>query len=510
MSGPWEDYQTEDGPWTDYGSASSAGIGLKGIAKAAGVGAGEGAIGLAGAPGDLLNLASKILPEGSQAKADFSRIGEKIGSQSIKKAVEGYTGEFYQPQNTAEKYANTIGSFLPAVLGGPEGLATKLATRAIIPGVASEAAGQATEGTALEPVARVAGALTGAAGASAAARGLTKAPASLTAPTLDQLQSERTALYGSPEIKAVQFKPRAMEDFVSSTDQALLQAKVDKFVAPTVDGILQRLKSPRFGPAGTVDDFELARRALSDVPYNESRAAGIVRGAIDRKLGTVQQGELLAGDAAAANAKLLDARATHAAIKRSEDVTNALGRAENQAGSTHSGANIENATRQQLKPLLNQKTGVSKSKAFEDYTDAEIAALRRAVNGTPYGNAVRTTAKYLGGGGGLGGVAAGAAAGGAAHESGASPLQSIATGLAAAVAGRILNRHGANLATNRVNQLDELLRSRSPLAQRMGFPAGGGQPLPQVGGGGLLSQLPPAQQQLLLGLLSSRLNQPAQ
>lgn len=75
----------------------------------------------------------------------------------------------YQPQTKAGKYARTVASFAPAALtpGGP----VRRAANVVLPGVASEAAGQATEGTPVEPYARVAAALATGAGVNLAGRG---------------------------------------------------------------------------------------------------------------------------------------------------------------------------------------------------------------------------------------------------------------------------------------------------------------------------------------------------
>jgi hypothetical protein len=62
-------------------------------------------------------------------------------------AVESVIGETYRPQTTAGKYAATFGEFLAG--GG-----RRVISQALLPSVASEGAGQATEGTALEPWAR--------------------------------------------------------------------------------------------------------------------------------------------------------------------------------------------------------------------------------------------------------------------------------------------------------------------------------------------------------------------
>ena len=64
------------------------------------------------------------------------------------------------PQTKGGKYAQTIASMAPAAFGGGGGLVTR-AARVIVPGVASEAAGQMTQGKPYEQAARIAGALAG-------------------------------------------------------------------------------------------------------------------------------------------------------------------------------------------------------------------------------------------------------------------------------------------------------------------------------------------------------------
>lgn len=456
-------------------------ISAAGLAKASGSGLMQGVIDLAGFPGTVGNLVSAGVSKAGNymgvdpATVDQFKNAAKAGlsanaftapfatgpnADELQKAVEQITGPSYQPQNTAEKYAHTIGSFLPAVVGGPESLGSRLVARAVIPGAASEAAGELTSGTEYEPYARLGGALLG-----GHLGGKMIGPSLDAIPTRDQLFAAKTADYSAPEIAAVQIKPKAIQGLVADTDQQLLNAKVDKFNAPAVTGILDRLKQPRFTGVHTIDDLDLARQSLSDVPLEERRAAAIVRKSIDNYLGGgLQQSDLLAGDAAAANAKLLSARANFSAMKRSEDITNAMGRAENQAGSTYSGGNIENATRQQLRPILNEKTGVAKAKGFQDYTDAEIEALRKAVNGTKTGNVVRAVAKALGGGGGGLNTVISGATGAETYRETNDPTMAIAAALGASLGARGLNNIGNRMAVNRAAAADELLRSRAPLS----------------------------------------------
>jgi hypothetical protein len=88
-------------------------------------------------------------------------------SADIHAATSEVIGPGYEPQTTGGQYAKTVGEFLPGSLTGPGGLARKAITFGLIPGVTSETAGQATEGTDLEPWARAAGGLLGGLGASA-------------------------------------------------------------------------------------------------------------------------------------------------------------------------------------------------------------------------------------------------------------------------------------------------------------------------------------------------------
>jgi hypothetical protein len=171
------------------GASGSAATSTSGdIAGSAAVGAAKGAIGIAGLPGDLAELGAK----GINAASGY--LGPKLGmdipqvtgrhedpwfptSPELQKKVEGYTGDFYKPQTTAGKYAETIGEFTPGMLMGPGGLARRAVTQVALPGAASEAAGQATEGTKAEPYARIAGALAGGMAPSAIGRLATPAGA---------------------------------------------------------------------------------------------------------------------------------------------------------------------------------------------------------------------------------------------------------------------------------------------------------------------------------------------
>lgn len=150
------------------------------VAKSAGVGLGEGAIGTLGSVGDVRSLLSSgvsylggklgISPEtiqaGKQAFASALPGGQAVAaaptSEQIKSGVEGVTGPFYQPQTVPGEYARTVGQFAPGAVAGPGGIARRAITQALVPALASETGGQLYKGTELEPYARLAGGVGGA------------------------------------------------------------------------------------------------------------------------------------------------------------------------------------------------------------------------------------------------------------------------------------------------------------------------------------------------------------
>jgi hypothetical protein len=196
MAGPWENYApaTSDGPWAKYSKGKpaehSAGETALDVAKSAGVGAGKGAIGLAGLVGDLsdagakgieflTNLTTDAIGAERYKRPEKPSILHNIPTSAvIQKGIEdNVTGKFYEPQTTAGKYAETGAEFTASALGGPGRLGTKALT-GLTAGLGSEAAGQVTEGKAAEPYARVAGALVGGFAPSALTRAVTPLPAS--------------------------------------------------------------------------------------------------------------------------------------------------------------------------------------------------------------------------------------------------------------------------------------------------------------------------------------------
>lgn len=428
----------------------SEGSSVGGVAKSLGTGLAEGVIGLAGLPGDAMHLGLRALGDNLTPESAY-------GSNAIKKGIEGYTGEFYKPKGAIEETASKIGQFAPAVIGGPEALGAKLLTRAVAPAVASEVGGQVAG-----PYGELAGALGGAVGATTAANKFKAMAAARNAPnlTVDEIKAASRAGYNHPEVAAVQIKPQAVDNLATTIENDLAQSGFRPNNQKSVFDTVSELKGAP-GPVA-VADLDSARKALGVLakevdgvgrPTANAVASRKAIGHIDNFLPNLNQADLLAGDAAKANQILDTARKNWGAAKRAETVQTTLANAEINAAASHSGANIQNATKQAFKPLLKNNA----AKAI-GYNDEELGALNKVVRGTWMGSAARAGGNLLGGGGGLGMLASGAVG---YHEGGVGGA--IATGLA----GRGLKMIGNRSTFNAVKQLDTMLRARSPEALQL-------------------------------------------
>lgn len=163
-------------PPDDTGEKSAADY-AKGAYKAMDAGVASGVAGLLGAPrmigegamsglASLTDLGRGMLgqePMPTPERSTDPRFSTQDFANKIQQSM--YGGEKpYEPQNTGEEYARTIGEFLPNTLLGPGGIGRK-ALQTILPAAASETAGQLTKGEASEPWARFAAALAGGAAA---------------------------------------------------------------------------------------------------------------------------------------------------------------------------------------------------------------------------------------------------------------------------------------------------------------------------------------------------------
>lgn len=131
---------------------------LADMAKAGGAGLARGAVSILGIPGTLSDVMD--IPAKKLGLLRQDAPGSMLSAESLVTDLGKMTGGAtdYQAQTTPGEYAQTVGEFIPGAMIGGGGVGSAL-RYGVVPGLASEAAGQATEGTAYEPYARAAAAI---------------------------------------------------------------------------------------------------------------------------------------------------------------------------------------------------------------------------------------------------------------------------------------------------------------------------------------------------------------
>jgi hypothetical protein len=389
------------------------------LGKALASGAEQGAIGIAGAPADIINWAAKKL--GHDAPLP------NYGSAEWRKWAEEKLGPIYQPQTTAEQYAHSVGAFLPTSMLGPGGFATKLAVNAVVPGLASEAAGQLAKGTDIEPYARVAGGLVGGVGASiAAARGATSKTVAQTSQEIGNVKAAATDVYNALERNTAPVSPSVVQGIPAAISvRPPLSDTTRKIVGELVDN-----------PNPTIADLFATHKSLADIYKGvrtaEWKAAGQAQDAIEALL-----------------PELKIADGNYAAAKLAETLRGKNASAELRSSAANSGLNYSNSIKSKLTSWLESRWG-------QRAPDEVQEAVRQLIEGNVGSNTLRYISNYLGGGGGLGALGTTLSGGVAGALSGGGAVTPIAAGAIAAPLAGLASRQMLNNSTRR--QVEGIVR----------------------------------------------------
>ena len=286
-------------------------------------------------------------------------------------------------------------------------------------------------------------------------------------PSVEQLKSAAEAGFKSPEVAALEIKPQALQVWSDGLRAKLTEDGLDENTAPKTWAIIRGLDKSPEGATVTGKNLQSLRRtfgrAAGTADASERKAAGDAIKSLDSFVVGIPQNAVVSGDPAKVGQIWNDARGNYAAAKRSEQIDAAIEDAELQAGSAHSGQNIDNATRQRIKAILRNP------KARRGYSGEELRQMKRVVMGTYPGDAARFVGNLLGGGGGLGMTATAAMGTGIAGAAARGPIGAM-VGAAMPVAGYAFKKLGNALTARQVNDLQTLIRSRSPLADQMRGP----------------------------------------
>jgi hypothetical protein len=133
------------------------------VVRSIGSGLVQGATSLAGMPGSIINMltdkANSALGLTGEAPPPGSGPSRYAGTEDYQKGYESLAGPSHQPQTPYGQYAHTAAEFVPGSLLGPGGVIGNTIRYGVLPGLASEFAGQQTKGTGFEQPARIGAAL---------------------------------------------------------------------------------------------------------------------------------------------------------------------------------------------------------------------------------------------------------------------------------------------------------------------------------------------------------------
>lgn len=277
------------------------------------------------------------------------------------------------------------------------------------------------------------------------------------APSAGELKAAAKQGYDAARKSGIELKPESLTDFSTQVKTQLNGDGINEVLAPKTFGVLDKIGTAPAGATVTTDNFRTLQRSLGlaakSTDPTERMAAARALEALNGHLENIPSSSILRGtpaDLAEVSKTIKTANANYAASKRSDLVQGKVDRAELNAATANSGQNLDNSLRQQVKSIL------TNPKALRGFSEDEKSMMMKVAAGTAPGNIIRHVGNLLGGGGGLGALTTGAAA---TYATG--PV-----GMAAPLAGWALKKAGNAITARNVAKLDELVRSRSPLAQQ--------------------------------------------
>jgi len=198
-------------------------------------------------------------------------------------------------------------------------------------------------------------------------------------PTAEGIRGAKQSAYQAADDAGVVYTPELFKRVRADVEPQLAKMGFDPALQPKIAPVLARIEQAAQANT-TLPGAEVVRKVAGNAyePGNKASNAMMSKiiAALDDATGNPRAGEVLMGDAVRGAQALKSARKNAAIEFKLEDVTRQLDKARTQAGSTWSGGNIENATRQKLRAILDNP---NRSRGF---TADERAALEQAVMGS--------------------------------------------------------------------------------------------------------------------------------
>lgn len=217
--------------------------------------------------------------------------------------------------------------------------------------------------------------------------------------TADQLKEAGQSAYRQAKDAGVVFKPEAVDRLRQTIYNDMAEFGFHPVNQPGAAVAYDELARLAQGGNVSLEGLEALRRMASNGynptnPSNNELLRRITQH-IDDFAANARSDDILMGNAQMAVDALSEGRDYWSRFRKLEKVQELIDRAQRRAGSTGSGGNVENATRQELRKILDNK------KMMRGFTPDELEAIRTAVMGSPAQNALRLVGKLSPQGNGL-------------------------------------------------------------------------------------------------------------
>lgn len=374
-------------------------------------------------------------------------------------------GAMAVPLSAAKNGVSLVGRFGSSAVKGIKGLAA----RAGLGGVEGAGYGAASAAGHDEDVGKGAliGAAAGAGGSAAidtatgAASSIAGAVRNVMTPSVADAKATATAAYKAADQAGVVYTGNSVARVKNDLVKKLTDFGYDPVNQPGLEPVLKRLEELN-GQNISMKGWDTLRKVAAHGfrPGNDSnnKAVSMALGAIDDAVMNPAGAEVLTGNAQAGADALKTARDWWSRASKAARVEGAAEKADLRAASTGVGGNVENATRQNMRGLLERERG---------HTPDEQAMLEAIVRGTPGQNALRWLGKASPEAGYVNaGVAGGA---GAAIGSHFGPVGATVGMYALPTAGYVAKRVADKMTQRRVDDLVSLIMAGGQAPAPMAF-----------------------------------------
>lgn len=405
-----------------------------------------------------------------------SALGTNIPMLQMPSAVTEQTMDrtLGKPQNGTERVVGEASKMLASVpaMAGTAAKAVDMGLTGLRPlaeNLGQQAAGAIGGGGLLgvtkeatdNPVAQAAAATVGSlVGGGASALGAARAEANAARaaiPSTQAIKNASQAAYRESERAGAIIRPETMQNLNRSVISDLTDFGYDPALQPRIGVLINRLNDAGNGniTAKGIDTVRKIATGISkDGNPSEQDAANHVIGRIDDMMTSLTPADVVQGNSTQATQSLMQARDLWKTFRKSELIDNLAVKGEDQAMSTNSGGNVQNAIRQKLRGILDDP---KKGKYFEP---EERAAIRQVVRGTPTQNSLRLLGRLAPSSNAWLGILSTFAGGTGGGATG------MAAGVAVPVIGSAAKAAGTALTNRAVRNISEMVRSqgRAPIA----------------------------------------------